>query len=137
MIVCKTYFNNSCLYIARYIIICPIFPSPAYFVASKKFLSNLQKEKRTLRECSFSFGRGIRIRTLNNGVRDAGLLFETHSFKPNFKVSVSQKSLAYRILNVEKLKKIFKSFYIENSYFYPLWHTNNSSPKNLIFINFE
>ena len=29
----------------------------------------LQKEKRTLRECAFSFGRGIRIRTLNNGVR--------------------------------------------------------------------
>lgn len=29
----------------------------------------LQKEKRTLHECSFSFGRGIRIRTLNNGVR--------------------------------------------------------------------
>ena len=52
----------------------------------------LQKGKRTLRECSFSFGRGIRIRTLNNGVRDAGLLFETHRFKPNFRVCVSQKS---------------------------------------------
>ena len=46
----------------------------------------LQKEKRTLRECSFSFGRGIRIRTLNNGVRENGLLSETHRFKPNFRV---------------------------------------------------
>ena len=61
------------------------------------------KRKRTLRECSFSFGRGIRIRTLNNGVRENGLLSETHRFKPNFRVWISQKSLAYCVLNVENL----------------------------------
>lgn len=42
----------------------------------------LQKEKRTLRECSFSFGRGIRIRTLNNGVRAVGATEIYAVFKP-------------------------------------------------------
>ncbi len=44
----------------------------------------LQKEKRTLRECSFSFGRGIRIRTLNNGVRAVETTEKYVLFKPFF-----------------------------------------------------
>ena len=63
----------------------------------------LQKEKRTLRECSFSFGRGIRIRTLNNGVRVTKLLSKTYHFKPYFLFSISQKSLKPFFLN-----KIYK-----------------------------
>ena len=68
----------------------------------ESFLQFYKKKKNTAR-VFFSFGRGIRIRTLNNGVRDAGLLSKTQRFKPNFRVCVSQKSLAYRILNIEKL----------------------------------